>query len=222
MAVLTKTSAVAIKTVSDGGLFEGYGSVFGNVDLGGDVCVKGCYARTIAERGARGIKMLHEHNPACPIGVWEEIKEDDRGLYCRGRLLVDALEKAREVYALMKEGVLEGLSIGYRVVKSSYGAKGERLLEDLDLREISAVMFAMNEAAVVTAVKVGRLPTEREFEAWLTQDAGLTRSQARTIIARGFKALKTMPGAGAEGTSESIDWSAFEREAEAFRASIHD
>lgn len=198
MKFQTKATALAIKSIGEDGIIEGYGSTFGNKDLGDDIVCKGAFVDTIAQRGPRGIKMLYEHNTSQPIGVWEELREDDTGLWVRGRLLIDTVEKAREAYALMKAGVIDALSIGYSVVNARKDhTQGARLLETLDLREISAVIFPMNEAARLTAVKHGELPTEREFEAWLTQDAGLSRSQARTIIRDGFKALTTAkPGAG--------------------------
>ena len=194
---------------SDAGVFEGYASTFGVLDLGGDIVVKGAYAGTLRERGAKGVKLLFDHNPSQPIGVWDDLREDDTGLYGRGRLLLD-IEKGREVHALMKAGAIDGLSIGYRVVNASRDAKtGARMLEELDLREISVVTFPMNETSLIRSVK-GDLPTEREFEQWLTQDAGFTRSQARQIITGGFKSLRdAKPGAGNEGASGgAIDWAA--------------
>jgi uncharacterized protein len=196
MKQLTKATRLELKTLSDTGEFCGYGSVFNVEDQGQDIALRGCYAQTITERGARGIKMLHEHDPSRPIGYWTSLVEDEFGLLCTGKLMIDALEKAREVYALMKAGVLDGLSIGYRVVKSrSDRASQARILEVLDLKEISLVMFPMNEQSLVTSVK-GAMPTEREFERWLMQDAGFTRSQAREVISRGYKSITAKPGAG--------------------------
>lgn len=209
MGNLTKSRGLAIKAVGEAGVFEGYGSTFDELDQGGDIVVKGAYRQTLAQRGARGIKLLYEHNPCEPIGVWEEMREDETGLWCRGRLLVDDVAKAREVYALMKVGAVDGLSIGYRVVNSARDAdNGARLLQEIDLREVSVVTFPMNETSLIASVK-GSLPTEREFERWLTQDAGFSRSQARTIIGAGFKALRTTPGAGDEGSGD--EWDAIRR-----------
>lgn len=206
MKTLQKHHAVDFKMVGDTGTFEGYASTFGVVDLGGDIVVKGAYAKTLKERGAKGIKLLWAHDSTQPIGVWEELKEDDTGLYARGRLLT-SIAKGAEVYTLMREGIVDGLSIGYQVVNSARdAANGARLLQEVDLREISVVTFPMNETSLISSVK-GDIPTEREFERWLTQDAGFSRSQARQIITDGFKALKTAkPGAGAEGAAEDFDW----------------
>ncbi len=208
MKQLTKASGQGFKAVGDAGTFEGYASTFGTLDLGGDIVVKGAYAKTLAARTARGIKLLFDHNPSQPIGVWEDLREDDTGLFGRGRLLLE-VPKAAEIYTLMRAGAVDGLSIGYRVVNSARdAANGARLLQEIDLREISVVTFPMNETSLIVGVK-GDLPTEREFERWLTQDAGFSRSQARTIITGGFKALQAAkPGAGDEGTAEDFDWSA--------------
>jgi HK97 family phage prohead protease len=208
MRTLTKHSGQGFKAIGDAGTFEGYGSMFGNLDLGGDIVVKGAYAKTLAQRGPKGIKMLWAHDSAQPIGIWEDLYEDDSGLFCRGRLLLE-LPKGAEVYTLMRNGVVDGLSIGYQVVNSARdAANGARLLQEVDLREISVVTFPMNETSLISSVK-GELPTEREFERFLTQDAGFTRSQARTIIGSGFKALRdAKPGAGDEGAAEDFDWDA--------------
>lgn len=200
------TGTPGFKMIGDAGTFEGYASTFGVLDLGGDIVIKGAYARTLGDRGTKGIKMLWAHDSGCPIGVWDELKEDDTGLFARGRLLL-SIPKGQEVYTLMREGIVDGLSIGYQVVNSARdAANGARLLQEVDLREISVVTFPMNETSLISSVK-GGMPTEREFERWLTQDAGFSRSQARQIITDGFKALKTTkPGAGEEGTAEDFDW----------------
>jgi uncharacterized protein len=211
-----------MKFTGEAGVFEGYGSNFGVLDLGGDIVVPGAYAKTLTDRGAKGVKLLYQHQSDQPIGVWEELREDAVGLYCRGRLLVEDLSKAREVHALMKVGAIDGLSIGYQVVNAARdAANGARLLEEIDLREISVVTFPMNEQSRISSVK-GDLPTERDFERWLTQDAGFSRSQARQIINGGFKSLQqAKPGAGSEGASSgAIDWAAVGRELRGLREDI--
>ena len=151
--------------------------------------------RTNAEaRDASQIKMLFQHNPSEPIGVWDEIREDAKGLYVRGRLTT-AVAKAREVLALMRAGALDGLSIGFKAVKARRDARsGVRRLEKVDLWEISVVTFPMLPGARVEAVKrrpfAAAVPTERDFERWLSRDAGLTRTEARAISRDGYNGLK--------------------------------
>lgn len=221
MSNLRKACAVSQIKADDAGTFTGYASTFGTLDLGGDIVVKGAYADTLQRRGARGIKMLFDHNPSDPIGAWEEMAEDEIGLRVKGRLLLD-LQKGREVHAMMKAGIIDGLSIGYRVEHASRDAgNGARLLEKVDLREVSVVTFPMNESSLISSVK-GELPTEREFERWLMQDAGFTRSQARQIITGGFKSLLTAkPGAGEEAASSgATDWAAISRQLAALQSTL--
>jgi HK97 family phage prohead protease len=174
------------------GTFSGYASVFGKADLGRDVVEKGAFARAIRERGASGIRMLYQHDPAQPIGTWLEIAEDARGLFVRGRL-TGGVERAREVRELMRSGALDGLSIGFRTVRARKDAKtGLRRIIEADLWEISVVTFPMlPEARVETIKRAPRneLPSTREFERWLTRDAQLTRAEARAVIARGFATI---------------------------------
>lgn len=135
-------------TVVDGTKIEGYASLFGACDQGGDVVAKGAYAGSLAK--GRGVKMLWQHDPAQPIGIWEEVREDARGLYVKGRLL-ETVEKGREAAALIAAGAIDGLSIGYRTVKASKDEKGQRLLTELELWEVSLVTFPMLPSARVAA-----------------------------------------------------------------------
>jgi HK97 family phage prohead protease len=97
--------------------------------------------------------MLYQHDPLQPIGVWDEIREDDRGLFVKGRLTT-GVARAREVLSLMRAGALDGLSIGYRTVRGrTDGKSGVRQLLEVDLWEISVVTFPMLPEARVAAVK---------------------------------------------------------------------
>jgi uncharacterized protein len=175
------------------GTFEGYASIFNRRDMGSDVVLPGAFRNSLASRGAGGIRMLFQHDPAQPIGVWERLYEDARGLYARGRLTTE-VAKAREVLALMRAGAIDGLSIGFRAVDGKRdGRTGIRNLAEIDLWEISVVTFPMLPEARVASVKArafaGSVPTEREFERWLTQDAGFTRTEARALLRDGLKGL---------------------------------
>ena len=138
--------------VSDGTCIEGYASVFGIVDQGGDVVARGAYARSLGElmKAGRRVKMLWQHDPAEPIGIWEEVREDAKGLYVKGRILVE-VERGREAAALVAGGAIDGLSIGYRTVMAERDGKGRRVLRDLDLWEVSLVTFPMLPEARVGA-----------------------------------------------------------------------
>lgn len=185
-----KFAATELGDVDETGTFTGYASVFGAVDLGQEVVAAGAFTRSLAERGAGGIRMLFQHNPDEPIGHWLSVEEDAHGLKVRGRISSE-VARGREVLALMQAGGLDGLSIGFKTVRAKTdAATGVRHIFEADLWEISIVTFPMLPEARVAAVKAApALPTVRDFERWLVRDAGLTRRQARTVITKGFAAL---------------------------------
>lgn len=137
---------------TDGAVISGYASVFGLVDRGGDVVAKGAYAACLERLKAKGgsVRMLWQHDPNQPIGVWDELREDDHGLWVKGRLL-ESVDKGREAAALVKAGALDGLSIGYRTVRAAKDGKGRRILHEVDLWEVSLVTFPMLPDATVQA-----------------------------------------------------------------------
>ena len=137
--------------VSDGTVISGYASLFGAVDQGNDVVEAGAYAASLSTLTAKGarVKMLWQHDPAQPIGIWDEVREDAKGLWVKGRLL-DAVEKGREAIALIQAGAIDGLSIGYRTRKATKNTKGQRLLTELELWEVSLVTFPMLPSARIT------------------------------------------------------------------------
>ncbi len=189
------------------GTFEGYGAVFGNVDSYGDVIVKGAFKGSLKEwKKAKSLPpMLVQHGgwmmtdmDALPIGKWEEMEEDDTGLRVTGRLINLDTERGKNIYGAMKEGVLDGMSIGYRAKEFIYGTKPDeprRTLKAIDLVEVSVVTFPANGRARVDAVKANDL-TERDLERMLTRDAGLSRSIAQRLMAGGYEAIKAMRDAG--------------------------
>ena len=148
-----KAIACDLKSVEPDGGFSGYASRFNVVDLGRDLVLPGAFAESLARRGPRGIKMLFQHDPAEPIGVWQELREDNYGLFARGRVLPE-VARGREVLALMRAGALDGLSIGFRAVEGRTDRKtGVRRLGRVDLWEISVVTFPLLPEARVSSVK---------------------------------------------------------------------
>jgi HK97 family phage prohead protease len=168
-----KSVACELKTVEPDGSFAGYASRFHVVDLGRDLVLPGAFTESIARRGVRGIRMLFQHDPAEPIGVWTALVEDARGLYARGRILAE-VARGREVLALMRAGAIDGLSIGFRTVEGRTDAKsGIRRLSRIDLWEISVVTFPMLPEARVAAVKQER---DLRLAAAIRRAAGAMRS----------------------------------------------
>jgi HK97 family phage prohead protease len=140
-----------VAQVEGGTEISGYASLFGAVDQGGDVVEAGAYGASLKGIAAAGrsVKMLWQHDPTQPIGVWDEVREDGKGLFVKGRIL-DTVAKGREAIALIEAGAIDGLSIGYRTVKSTKNTKGQRLLSELELWEVSLVTFPMLPSARVS------------------------------------------------------------------------
>lgn len=213
--VETKSSGIELnaKAVGESGTIEGYGSVFGVVDSSNEVVEPGAFAGSLVEakRKGRTIKMLWQHDPRSPIGVWDDLAEDAKGLYVKGRLNLEK-QLAREVHSDLKVGAVDGLSIGYRTIQTQPhdDKQGVLSLLKLDLREVSVVTFAANERARVETVKsacadlVKRLAagdrlTEREFERLLKAEPfGLTNSQAERAVRIHLKKGQGEP----DGTAE--------------------
>lgn len=138
--------------VTGGCEIAGYASVFGTCDQGGDIVQKGAYAESLKQLKATGrrVRMLWQHDPAEPIGIWDDVREDAHGLFVKGRLLQD-VARAREAAALIEAGAIDGLSIGYRTVRATKDGQGRRLLSEVELWEVSLVTFPMLPDARVRA-----------------------------------------------------------------------
>lgn len=203
----TKNSGIPLDTkdVDDAGVIEGYASIFGNVDSYGEIVEPGAFVKSLEKSAKTGrkIKMLWQHDPHQPIGVWDDLAEDKKGLRVRGRLLIDQSPKAREAHGLLQAGALDGLSIGYRTIKAApkEGKAGILSLLELDLLENSVVTFAANERARVEVVKsildAGLMPTVREFEG-LLRDAGFSKAKAAALAASATPHLRGDPEAKAD------------------------
>ena len=159
--------------LSEGQVIEGYASLFGLTDQGGDAVLPGAFRASLEKLAAKGdkVRMLWQHDPTRPIGVWDEIREDEKGLWVKGRLLPEVAQ-AREAAALIQAGAIDGLSIGYRTIRASEGSKGQRMLAEVELWEVSLVTFPMLPEA-----KVGRKEAEdlREFAAMFSAAAEALR-----------------------------------------------
>jgi len=202
-----KVSSFEFKTTDSAlGAFEGYGSVFSNEDYDGDMMMPGAFTKTLADYKTRGKmpKMLLNHGglggffsaPApedlIPVGKWISMSEDAHGLQCKGQLINLDTETGKRLYGAMKEGQLDGLSIGYRMKDFTRGAKENeprRTIKAVDLIEVSPVTFPANTAATITAVKSGTSPRDIRFLEAVLRDAGLSRTEAKAVLAGGFKSL---------------------------------
>lgn len=134
-------------------IIEGFASLFGVADGGGDTVLPGAFARSLRERGPQGVRFLFQHDPAQPIGRWLDLKETARGLRVRGEINLD-VGRGRELAALVGQGGLDGLSIGFRTVSAVRPPRGRsgRHLKQVYLWEISLVTFPMLAGARVTGI----------------------------------------------------------------------
>jgi HK97 family phage prohead protease len=149
---LARTNTPALISALGPGEFEGYASLFNVADGAGDIVAPGAYARSLKRRPPPRVRLLYQHFAHEPIGIWDAIAEDSRGLYVRGRL-TDAVTRAHEVGELIRDGALDGLSIGFRAIRARRDAQsGLRTLLEIDLWEISIVTFPLLPGSEVTGI----------------------------------------------------------------------
>lgn len=144
--------------IDDEGRFSGYASVFGAPDEGGDIVMPGAFSKSLSRRRAENIRLLFQHDPKEPVGLWESVREDGFGLWAEGRL-VAGVPRADALRALIGRGAVDGLSIGFRTVKATREpASGHRRLWQIDLWEISIVTFPMMERARIASRPSSKTP----------------------------------------------------------------
>ncbi|MBP5971063.1 HK97 family phage prohead protease [Pseudomonas iridis] len=184
-----------LKAVDETGEFEGYGSVFGVRDHGYDIVMPGAFTKSLAAWKEKGKlpPVLWMHDTKEPIGPHLDMREDEKGLFVKGRLLIDDDPVAKRAHAHMKAGSVTGLSIGYVLKDYDWSTEKEAyLLHEIELWEVSVVTFAMNEAAYVTDVKSvlakGEVPAAKKMERAL-REVGLSVSQSKAFMAKGYSAL---------------------------------
>jgi HK97 family phage prohead protease len=186
------------------GSFEGYAAAFNNIDDGGDRILPGAFVNTLAQSKATNNmpKMLLNHgglqrlagaapHDLLPIGKWNAMGEDSKGLAGDGRLINLDTENGKRIYGAMKEGELNSLSMAYKALKFVRGTRAgepKRTLSELKLIEAGPVTFPMNGLAAITGLKSGSITTIREFEDFLRDVGGYSNAQAKAIASQGFKA----------------------------------
>lgn len=145
---------LSLKVVAEDGFFAGYASVFNVVDSQYDSILPGAFSNTLRQRKYnQAIPLLWQHHADEPIGTLTTLREDGNGLYVEGRILL-SVQCGREAHALLKSGVIEGLSIGYTAVDYQFDEQtGVRYLSEVELWEISLVTFPANPEAGVISVK---------------------------------------------------------------------
>lgn len=178
-----------VKAVQDDGVFEGFGSVFGNVDSYKEIVAQGAFAESLQQWKSAGKlpPVLWQHRAGEPIGPYLEMEEQPVGLWVKGRLLVDDVQRAKEARALMKAKAVNGLSIGFVTREDSYDrVTGIRTLKKVDLWEVSVVTFPANPSAQISSVKsaIGAVNSLAEAEALLRDVGRLSKADATAFISR--------------------------------------
>lgn len=192
-----------VKEVAEDGIFDGYGSIFGNVDSYKEIVAPGAFAESLTawKESGRLPPVLWQHRSGEPIGPFIEMAEDGVGLRVKGRLLVDDVQRAKEARALMKAKAVNGLSIGFVTREDSYDrVTGIRTLKKVDLWEVSVVTFPANPAAQISSVKsaIDGINSFAEAEAFLREVGRLSKADATGFIAR-FKSLAGRSESDEEG-----------------------
>ncbi len=179
----------------DKGVYEGYFSIFGNQDDGGDVMMAGAFAKSIAERAAR-IKVFFGHDWSKLIGPPPDVlQEDSKGLYAKGRLTLGSFW-GNEAWQLMKDGALKEGSIGFETVTSDWDQRGVRFLKEVKLYEISPVPLGMNPLTEVQAVKMFRSADESTLAMLMAAvKAGARHSASDAKLVQSFHDLSLDLGA---------------------------
>jgi len=204
--LLKRVCAFKTSAIEKDGSFSGHASVFGNVDSYRDVVMPGAFGKTLAQWKAKGTlpPLLWQHQSDKPIGPHTSMSEDGDGLMVEGQLLIDDVQQAKEAYALVKAGVIRGMSIGYDLFPDGcdYDAENSIMkLTGIDLWENSIVTFPANDQAMVSEVKEmlrsGNMPTLREFEKAL-RELGFSKRLTTQIAMGGYaNLLRSESGSGA-------------------------
>lgn len=181
----TRAIEVELEVREEGeGTFEGHAAIFEKKNSHREIIKKGAFKESISSRGTKGIKMLFGHERNNPIGKWTDIREDSKGLFVRGQLLMQ-LAKAQETLLLMKEGILDGLSIGFSIIEDTFDRdENAWMLHKIDLREISPVMIPSASEALITKVRdvsPDDLRTKLDLEEAL-RNAGFSKSLSQYIV----------------------------------------
>lgn len=179
--MLTKsvTGDIVLKGGDDGSMsFEGYASTFGNADIVGDVFVKGAFA----DSKAGDTRMLLNHDHGLVIGKWTEMYETDHGLFVQGEL-TPGHSVAKDVYASLKHGAINSMSVGFRINESVENKSGGRDISSVDLIETSLVAVPANSLAQITEVRsaIEAIESLKAAEAVL-RDVGFSRSEAKHFV----------------------------------------
>lgn len=196
--------ALDTKAIDDEGHIEGLAAGYGNIDFGGDVMLPGSIGGSLEGRKAVPMLMYHDHKR--PAGVWTELEETNDGLLVKGRFSMST-RYGKEAFGLVKDGAIGGLSIGYGDVKAKMVGKARHISRAF-LHEVSLVTIPMNDKAQILSVKdlvtAGELPSVRQFEEFLRDAGGFSKSLAAAIAAKATPHLRGEPEGKADELAEFL------------------
>lgn len=195
------------------GIFSGYGAVFENIDSGGDIIEPGAFTKTLAE-GWERVKILALHNDCwLPVGRPLELREDTNGLFLNAR--VSDTSMGKDIKILLKDGVLNELSIGYDPIVFDYDSNGIRHLREVKLWEVSIVTWAMNPEATITGYKSMRESAglvkalEQELKEELKAGRKISKSRLKSLeeVSKSMKtAARTIDAVIKDAQGEQKSW----------------
>ncbi|QDD91931.1 HK97 family phage prohead protease [Pseudomonas oryzihabitans] len=189
-----------LKEVTDAGYFEGYASVYNNVDLGDDVIVPGAFVKVKTTRAGK-LKLALFHDLTRLIGAGD-FESDDHGLFIKGQIN-PRVSYARDALELMKDGTLDSMSIGFNTLQDNIeerAGRRVRIIKQAELWEASVVPFGMNPAAQITSVK----SDIRLFESALRERMGLSQKEAAAVASLGYPALHRDGGSEATAIVDEL------------------
>ena len=181
-------AVTGFKMDNNTGEFTCYGNIKGNIDHARDRTLDGAYQKSIEQHMKNGTmpKMFWMHNAhSIPVGKWIEMREDEKGLFMRGKLFTKSPE-AIAIHEAASEGALDSFSIGYIEVDSKYNSShGCNDLIELDIKEVSWVTFACNEASLLQSIKShmddGELPSKAELRELFKTTGWFSKRQVERI-----------------------------------------
>lgn len=191
----TFTSKLEIKSLNeDSGAFSGYGAVFNNIDHDGDIIRKGAFSDTLQswEEKSALPALLWMHDLSQPLGTYTDMREDSKGLYVEGQLLINDDPLAKKAFAHMKAGSVSGLSVGFQTKDYEFDhSNNTRIIKAVDLFEISLVSLPANDETRITNIKrmfaTGEIPSKVQVEKYLREVMSIR--QAKSLIAGGYNFL---------------------------------
>lgn len=133
---------------TDNTMIVGYASVFEVADSQNDIISKGAFKNSASDK----VRLLWQHDVTKPIGVIKLLEEDEYGLKIEAEINNKTVLGA-EAAALIKQKAVSGLSIGFNIKSSDYNSKGTRIIDDVELMEVSIVTFPANIMAGISQVK---------------------------------------------------------------------